>query len=121
MEIYFDRFAGEYTTEKSVTAPPERYIQIFRGLDDSCWLEHWFCTDGIAREGDLGIGYANDKYENESLDMLRKFHADKNKVKLVYLKSVTYPAKLYDERFKDILDEKDYSTRGENNAKNKNT
>ena len=36
--------------------------------------------------------------------MLRKFQADKNKVKLINLKSVTYPAKLFDERFKDILE-----------------
>ena len=102
MEIYYDRFAGEYTTEKSVTAPPERYIQIYRGLGETIWIEHWFCTDENGREGDLGIAYTDDEYETS--DMLRKFQADKNRVKLVYLKSVTYPTKLYDERFKDILE-----------------
>ena len=101
-DLYYDRFANEYTTEISVTAPPERYIQIFRGLDDSRWFEHWFCKDENGREGDLGIAYTDDEYETS--DMLRKLQADKNKVKLVYLKSVTYPTKLFDERFKDILE-----------------
>jgi len=100
--LYYDRFANEYTTEKSATAPPERYIQIFRGLDDSRWLEQWFCIDKNGHEGILGISYPNDEYETS--DMFRKFHADKNKVKLINLKSVTYPTKLYDERFKDILE-----------------
>ena len=102
MNLYFDRFAGEYTTEKSAYAPPERYIQIYRGLGETIWIEHWFCTDKNGREGILGIAYTDDEYE--ASDMLRKFQADKNKVRLINLKSVTYPAKLYDVRFKDILE-----------------
>lgn len=38
-KIYYDQFTNEYTTEKDIIAPPERYLTTFRG--DNNYAERW--------------------------------------------------------------------------------
>lgn len=101
-KMYYDQFAGEYTLETQPTAPPERYLKVFRG--NTTYKEKW-------RVGRLGcsppslyfealyldVAYTELEVEYYQVVQLRLSLAKKNNVELFSMDSWTIPAVKFDE------------------------
>lgn len=104
-KMYYDQFAGVYTLETQPTAPPERYLKVFRG--DTICKEKW----RVARLGCspsslyfkaeyLDIAYSELEFEYYQVVQLRQTLAEKNRVELISMDSWTIPTTKFDEYIK---------------------
>lgn len=68
MNIYVDRFEGEYVTERDAFAPPERYYEIIPNNED-CYTEKWL-MEGMKH---CNISYLEEELKNPKyINILRE-------------------------------------------------
>lgn len=98
-KMYYDAFEGEYVLEdavnREITAPPERFIPVYRG--DSIYIERWIVESECGDR--LDIAYTKDEYRDLALRKeIRYAQAERNHCKLIQLHSWTIPSDMFDKR-----------------------
>lgn len=92
MRIFYDTFNYEYTKERDINAPPERYIIFFRGVENDLFVESWYTTDRKV----IDIAYSTTDKIMEGVSQLRKNEENKHGVKLQRIRSMTIPHNDFD-------------------------
>lgn len=113
MFIFYDWFSNEYTTEREIIAPPERYILTFRGNNDTDFVESYIEKD---TEKCCYIAYSAAERDAEIVEPKRQYFFEKYGFSNPRMRHWTIPADLFDkyvERFdlKPFKDIDDYKTR----------
>jgi hypothetical protein len=113
MFIFYDWFANEYTTEREIIAPPERYLLTYRGVNNTNYIESYIEED---TKECLDFAYSTTERDLKIVEEKRKYFLKENGFFISQMRHWTIPADLFDkyvERFdlKPFKDIDDYKTR----------
>ena len=87
MSHYWDKFTDSIVTEVEDIAPPERYIRLHKGPNDSLYIETWY----VGGRRYLSFSYSQFDKDGELVDRIRHFYAKENDVDLLYMTDWTVP------------------------------
>lgn len=113
MFIFYDWFSNEYTTEREIIAPPERYILTFRGNIDG-FFEESYIEKGT--EKGCYITYSAAERDAGIVEPKRQYFFEKYGFSNPRMRHWTIPADLFDKYVKEFNlkpfeDIDDYKTR----------
>ena len=95
--IFYDTFDEAYVEKRDINAPPERYVIIFRGVENDLFVESWWTTDNDRQV--ISIAYSKDdlKREKDVIYRLRREAEHKHNVVLQRMRHMTIPPSNFDE------------------------
>lgn len=92
-KIYYDTFEYRYIKETETSAPPERYIPIYRGDVSDVYIEQWYVGNGMY----LNVAYSQFEVDNHLVVPFREKISQQHRCYLMYLKSKTIPPELFND------------------------
>lgn len=95
--IYYDIFNSNYTLNKDITAPPERYIEVHRGDESSIYKETWIVKSKLGDGELLDVVYTEDSIIHHKVDLIRTQTSENNNCCLKHLIKYIIPAAKFDE------------------------
>ena len=95
-QMYYDMFEDSYVLERDLSAPPERYILLFREESDM-YIESWIVNDN--KNLCMNIAFNKDEYYNNDWYYITlQEMCKKHNCKLSRLRYIAMPAHEFDER-----------------------
>ena len=99
MFIFYDWFSNEYTTEREIIAPPERYIMTFRVIVDD-FFEETYVEKGSRPVKCCCIAYSAAERDAGIVEPKRQYFFEKYGFSNPRLRHWTIPADLFDKYVK---------------------
>lgn len=100
-KMFYDTFLNSYVAEKETIAPPERYIETYRG-SKGIYVESWWVKNKDIHSADkplcLNVAYpAEEYYDEKAHDSTLEYMCNRDSVTPIRLRYFVLPEEKFDE------------------------